>query len=247
MRAKAAKMTVEKAIDSTKNYYEIIGKEFKQKQFDYPNYKYTNISLPSNMLIVGYTGSCKTNFLMNLIENCACFERFTLYAKNTDEPLYAYLIDCWEKVSKVVGYKVYDVYNDIDTVIPVKDYDVDIANLVIIDDQINEKKGKLAALGPLFTQGRKNNITTIFISQTYFDVPSIFRKNFQYIVITKVRNVLDLKRMLKDNSFDKSADELIAMYQYIRSQGDRNVLILDAKTNDPALRYRMNYAPLISQ
>lgn len=233
-----------KSIDSTKNYYDIIDDDCKQKQFEYPNHKYTNIDLPSNMLIVGFTGSCKTNFLINFIENCACFERFTLYAKNTDEPLYRHLIKCWEHVSKVVGHKVYEVFNDIDTVIPVKDYDVDVANLVIMDDLINEPTKKLRTLGPLLTQGRKNNITTIYISQTYFDVPSLFRKNFQYIVITKIKNLLDLKRLLKDNAFDKSADELIAMYTYVRSKGDRNVLLLDAKTNDPRLKYRMNYKPL---
>ena len=224
------------------NYYEILPKKYLEEQITYDNQKKINISLPCNIAIIGYTGSGKSNFLMNFIDNIGCFNKITLYAKNLQEPLYKYLIDRIKLLEKETGVNILDVYDNIDDVRPADTYDTSDNNLVIFDDVINEGKKKLTNLNNLFTLGRKNNITTVFISQSYFDIPSIIRKNCQILVILKIKNKNDITRILRDNTFDMTADELISVYNFIRNKlGDKHFLLLDSKTNNPDLKVRIDY------
>ncbi len=233
------KKQLKSLVDPTVNYYDIIPKEFKEEKITYPNQKYTNISIPSSMLVLGFSGSGKSNFLLNFIATMSCFDTYTLYAKKLDEPLYKYLIKCWEEAGAE-----HSAQDNIKDVKPASSYDKTKNNLIIIDDMINEPKKLLTNLNDLFTMGRKNNCTVLYISQSYFETPSLFRKQFNYIVIMKIKNKGDLTRLLKDNSFDKSADELIDIYKSIRASGDNNFLMLDSKTNNPSLAYRKNYNPI---
>ena len=47
---------------------------------------------PFRMLIIGPSGSCKTNTLLYLINNLHPIDKIYLYAKDTHEPKYEYLL-----------------------------------------------------------------------------------------------------------------------------------------------------------
>ena len=53
---------------------------------------------PYRILIIGGSGSGKTNTLLNLIENQPDIDKKYLYAKDPDEAKYQYLINIREKV-----------------------------------------------------------------------------------------------------------------------------------------------------
>ena len=53
---------------------------------------------PFRMLIIGPSGSGKTNTLLNLIDNFHPIDKIYLYAKDTDEKKYQYLINKREQV-----------------------------------------------------------------------------------------------------------------------------------------------------
>ena len=57
---------------------------------------------PYRILIVGGSRSGKTNTLLNLINNQPSIDKIYLYAKDTYEAKYQYLINKREKVGKVI-------------------------------------------------------------------------------------------------------------------------------------------------
>jgi DNA helicase HerA-like ATPase len=229
-------------IDLSKNYYKIIGDGFATPQIHYSNEKLLNIQVPFNMCIIGATGSCKTNFLMNLIEYINCFTKIKLYVKVPDEPLYKYLVDSIRKVEKKLDCSIIEVHSNIDELPDVdsikEDYDNGEVTLIIFDDLINEKSKKLDKVGAYFTHGRKYNICNVFISQSYFKIPMIIRQNSQYLVFQKIKNKRDLVRILADNTFDIEPDQLVEMYKKAQKLG--KAFLIDSKTTDDKLRYRLN-------
>ena len=96
---------------------------------------------PYIILIIGGSGSGKTNVLLNLIENQPDIDKIYLYAKDPYEAKYQYLINKREGVginhfNNPKAYTehskdVHDVYKNID-------YNPDMGNktLIVIDDMI---------------------------------------------------------------------------------------------------------------
>ena len=115
------------------------------------------------ILIIGGSGSGKTNLLLNLIENQPDIDKIYLYAKDPYESKYQYLIDKKESIGinhfnhlkAFIDYSnnMYGVYKNID------DYNPDKENkiLIVFDDMIsymiNNKKLN-SIITELFIRGR---------------------------------------------------------------------------------------------
>ena len=101
---------------------------------------------PHRMLIIGGSGSGKTNTLFNLIDNQPDIDTIYLYAKDLYEPKYQFLINKRESVGlkhfndpkAFIEYSndMHDVYKNID------DYNLDKENkiLIVFDDTIADIK-----------------------------------------------------------------------------------------------------------
>ena len=84
------------------------------------------------MLIIGPSGSGKTNTLLNLINNFHPIDKIYLYAKDTDEKKYQYLINKREQA----GTKN---LNDPQTFI---EYSNDMSDILEDINNYNKKRGK---------------------------------------------------------------------------------------------------------
>ena len=156
------------------------------------------------MLIVGGSGSGKTNALLNLINNQPDIDKICLYAKDPYEKKYQYLINKREKVGlnhfndhkAFIDYlnDMQDVYKNIEDYNPGKKRKVLIIFDDMIADMINNKK-----LNPivteLFIRGRKLNISIVFITQSYFKVPKDVRLNSTHFFIMKIPNKRELQQI----------------------------------------------------
>ena len=135
---------------------------------------------PYRILIVGGSGSGKTNALLNLINNQADTDKIYLYAKDPYEKKYQYLINKREKVGldnfndpkAFMEYSndMQDVSRNIADYNPGKKRKILIVFDDMIADMINNKKLN-PVVTELFIRGRKLNISFIFITQSYFKVP----------------------------------------------------------------------------
>ena len=175
----------------TKNFYEIVPKKYLQSSINYANKAKMNINLPARIAVVGASGSCKTNWLINFIELVDSFDTVTIYAKNTEETLYAFLIDAL-KVANIPC----SVFNDLSNVIPCDQYNKNKNNLVIFDDFNNASTKELEPVKDIYTMGRKSGITSVYIAQKYHSIPIVVRSNINYLVIFKISTKNDLARVI---------------------------------------------------
>ena len=131
---------------------------------------------PYRILIIGGSGSGKTNALLNLIENQPDIDKIYLYAKDPYEAKYQYLINKREGVGinhfndpkAFIEYSndMQDVYKNID------EYNADKEHIILTvfddmnADMINNKKLN-SIVTELFIRSRKLNISLVFIIQSY--------------------------------------------------------------------------------
>ena len=141
---------------------------------------------PHRILIIGGSGSGKTNALLNLIRNKPDIDKIYLYAKDPHKAKYQYLINKREKVGldhfddpkAFIEYSndMQDVYKNIE----------ERKVLIIFDDMIadmiNNKKLD-SIVTELFIRGRKLSISIVFITQSYFKVPKDVRLNSTHFFI----------------------------------------------------------------
>ena len=121
------------------------------------------------IIIIGYSGSGKTNTLLNLIkeQDYHVIDKIYLFAKDLSEPNYEYLIKKHEDAGIkhvnnpnafiVCSNRMDDVYEDIENYNPKRDKKVLIVFDDMIEDIISNKKFQ-AIIKELFIRCRKLNI-----------------------------------------------------------------------------------------
>ena len=147
-------------------------------------------------MIIGGSGSGKTNALLNLIKEQDDIDKIYLYAKDLSEPKYEFLI----KKREDAGTKHFshpnafiecsntmdDVYENIDN------FNLNRKRLLVVfDDMIADimtNKKFQAIIKELFIRCRKLNISLVFITQSYFSVPKDVRLNSTHYLIMKINN-----------------------------------------------------------
>ena len=111
---------------------------------------------PYRILIIGGSGSGKTNVLLNLIENQPDIDKIYLYAKDPYEAKYQYLINKRESVGinhfndpkAFIEYSndMQDVYKNIDEYNPDKERKLIVFDDMIVDMINNEKLNSMNCL-----------------------------------------------------------------------------------------------------
>ena len=150
---------------------------------------------PYRILIIGDSGSGKTNVLLNSIENQPDIDKIYLSAKDPYEAKYQYLINKREGVGidhfnnpkAFIEYSndMRDVYKNINYYNPDKENEILIVFDDMIADMINNKKLN-SIVTELFIRGRKCNISLVFITQSHFKVPKNVRLNATHFFIAKI-------------------------------------------------------------
>ena len=157
---------------------------------------------PYRILIIGGSGTGKTNALLNLINNKQDIDKIYLYPKGPYENKYQYLIDKRESVGlkhfndpkAFLQYSndMHDVYKNIDNYNSNKENKILIFFDDMIADMISNKKLN-SIVTELFIRCRKLNISLVFISQSYFKVTKDVRNNSTHFFIMKIPNKRELQ------------------------------------------------------
>ena len=175
---------------------------------------------PYRMLIIGGSGSGKTNALINLINEQNDIDKIYLYARDLSEPKYEYLI----KKREDVGIKhlnnpnafiecsntMDDIYDNID------DYNSNRRKILIvfydtIADIMTNSRFQ-AIIKELFIRCRKLIISLVSITQSYFSVPKHVRLNSTHYLIMKINNKKELQNIATDHSVDIDYKDFMKIY-----------------------------------
>ena len=177
---------------------------------------------PYRILIIGGSGTEKTNALLNLINNQQDIDQIYLYAKDPYEDKYQYLINKRESVGlkhfndpkTFIEYSndMHDVYKNIDSYNPDKQNKILIVFSDMIADMISNKKLS-SIVTELFIRCRKLNISLVFVRQSYFKVPKDVRLSTTHFFIAKVPNRIELQQIAISHSSDIDFKDFINIYK----------------------------------
>ena len=201
------------------------------------------------ILIIGGSGSGKTNALLNLISNQPDIDKVYLYAKDPYEAKYQYLINKREKVGLDhlndpkafidCSNDMQDVYKNIEDYNPNKKREVLIVFDDMIADMINKKKLN-PVVTELFIRDRKLNISIAFITQSYFKVPKDVRLNSTHFFITRIPKKRELQQIALNHSCDIYFKDFIKIYKKCTAKPYSFLVNNTTLSSDVPLRFREN-------
>ena len=173
---------------------------------------------PYRILIIGGSGSGKTNALLSLIKEQDNIDKIYLYAKDLSQPKYK----LWNKKREDVGIKyctdlngfiecsntMDDVYQKIHQYNPSRKRKILIVSDDMVADIMSNKKFK-AIIKELFSRCRKLNISLVFIIQSYVSVSKDVRLNSIHYLIMKISNRNELQSIEINHYADVDYNDVV--------------------------------------
>lgn len=216
-------------------------------------YERTGIEKNSRILITGRSGGGKTNALMEIIKESDGFFDHIFLIYKTEEPFYKFLQDSMidtknPELSSLSVYKNLDEFPYIEQFSDAEDMKKGKKEhyLIVFDDCVNEFSDKKYFLKfeKYFKYGRKKNLTIIFLTQSYFDTEIFFRKQMNYVILTRISSINDLKSIIREYSSLLTVDELLNIYNKMHKEydGDLPFLLinLNAKNENNYISINLN-------
>ena len=202
---------------------------------------------PYRILIIGGSGSGKTNTLLNLINEQKDTDKIYLSAKDLSEPKYEFLIKNRENTRIKHDSKAFiecpntmnDVYENIDDYNPSRKRKV----LIIFDDMIGDimtNKKFQSIIKELLIRCRKLNISLVFITQSYFSVPKDVRLNSTHYFIMKINNRKELQNIAINQSADIDYKDFMKLYRKCTKEPFNFLTIDTTLPSSNLLRFRRN-------
>jgi hypothetical protein len=83
----------------------------------------------------------------------------------------------------------------------------------VFDDQVAEKNQQ--KIEEYFLRGRKvaGGITCIYLSQNFFGIPTLIRRQFGYVIILKLSGAKDMKQIIQNYSLGLDTNEIVKLYK----------------------------------
>jgi len=199
-----------------RNFYDELPEHLKQITYN-PNYKDHELMVPFRMVIVGSTGQGKTNLALNIIfkfnnGEIDTFDSITIITLNSNEPLYDFMKEKFPLITFIDG---------IDNIPNIDDFDTSKQHLVILDDMMLEKNQD--TIEQYFNRGRKLNISTIYLTQKFHDVPITIRVNSNYVALMKIEQHNERDKVLR--GFNEKDKTFLQMYEQSTFQPNSFFLI----------------------
>ena len=184
---------------------------------------------------------------MILLKNQPAIDKIHLYVKDLYEAKYQYLINIREKVGidhindpkDFIEYSnnMRDVYKNIDEYNPDKENKILIAFDDMIADMSDNKKIN-STVAELFIRGRKLDISIVFITQSYFRVPTVVRLNTAHFCIVKIPNKRELQQIVINHSSDIKTEDFINIFRECTAESYSFLVNNTTVASDNPLRSR---------
>ena len=205
---------------------------------------------PYRILIIGGSGSGKTNALLNLINEQDDIDKMYLYAKDLNGPRYEFSIKKREN-ARIKHLDDPNAFNECfdtmdDVYENINDYNLSRKRkiLIVFDDMMADIKGNnefQAITEEMFIRCKKLNISLVFITQSYFSVPKDVRLNSTHYLIMKINNKRELQNIAINQSAEIDYKDFIETYRECTKELF-NFLTIDTTLpgSDP-LRFRKSF------
>ena len=211
-----------------------------QGHYTQPNSPF-GIQHPSRVLMSGSSSSGKTNILLNILLNndLLYYDKIYIYSLSINQPKYQYLIDKIEKVCEEndidIDEKLFYTSN-VDEIKPLESMDKEIQNVIIFDDLLINQ---VPIMEEIFIRGRHFNITSFFLTQSYFQTNKLIRNNCNVILLWKT-NSKNLQIIAQDLSGSMEYDQFVKIFKEAVEE-PYSFFMVDRENKNKMLRYRKNF------
>lgn len=107
-----------------------------------------------------------------------------------------------------------------------------------MDDLVLESNQR--PLEEYFIRARKQNCSLIYISQSYYAIPKMIRKNLNYLIIKQLSSLQDLFRIMREYSLGDNKVQLKKIYDNATTDNRQDFLLVDLDA-PPENRFRKNF------
>ena len=204
---------------------------------------------PYRILIIGGSGSGKTNTLLHLINKQKNIDKIYLYAKDLSELKYECLIKNRETagINYLNDSKAFiecsntmnDVYANIDNYNPKRKRKILIVFGDMIADIMTSKKFQ-SIIKELFIRCRKINTSLVFVTQSFVSVPNDVRLNSTHYLIVKINNKRELQNTAINHSANIDYKDFIKIYREFTKEPYNFLTIDTTLPSINTLRFRKN-------
>ena len=196
------------------------------------------IQFPSSVLIVGKSGSGKTNILMSILTVYSCYDKIYLVTPHLDQPKYQTLIKFYEKVEEKTGEEILEVFETIEEAPTAEDMDTELQNCIVFDDVIMNKD--LSEVENWFVKNRHSNTQVYFLTQSYTKkTPIVVRQNANYHIFLKTPSRKNQSLIYQELGYNTTKERFVEMFN--DATDGYNFFMIDLKTLDPMKQYRKNF------
>ena len=216
------------------NFYEHKDvKKLAPKYFN-PHFNETQISIPARIGVIAPSGTGKTQWLLNYIHKCQNTFGHIIIVYKASEPLYEFLRDKIGSKNITFYTKLTDLPNPVDLNMGNKQI------LLVFDDQVAEKNQN--KIEEFFIRGRKicGGITMCYLSQSFFSIPTLIRRQFNYVIILKLSGKRDLNLILSNYALGIDVDQIIDLYKNA-TKDKFNFLKIDIENRDDNRKFSHNF------
>ena len=167
------------------------------------------------MLISGQTRCGKTNTLMHILRKpLVYFDKIYIFSPNLHQDKIQDLKNLMLSISEEVGYQVLELGGEED--IPDTDeYPQDNRKIVVFDDLINASKPVQNKIANHWTDGRHHQISPIYLSQSYYDVPQKIRQNCSHMILYPPVTKNHLDHIAKENLVDPNLFKKLGPFEFL--------------------------------
>ena len=199
------------------------------------------------MLLCGASGTGKTNLLTHMLRKpLIYYDKIYLYSRNPQQDKTQDLKSLMDEVSSKVGYPVMDIKSE-DEIMDTSEYPIDNRKVVIFDDLVNAPEKVQNKIANHFTDGRHHNISPIYLTQSYYDVPQKLRQNCSHMALYTPTTRTHINMIAKENLIDPALFNKLKPYEFLflnkgkkscKKNFDENIIITYIYNDEIILRKR---------
>jgi hypothetical protein len=200
-----------------------------------PRAALNNFHVNKHHLVCGPTGTGKSNFLTNLIlEMYDVFQKIHVYTLDADEPIYLMLKS---QLKQDISFG--DIRN-VPSVLDEKAYPPNQGErLIVFDDFLGAGKHTMSTMNDYAISARKHNMTCCWLTQAYFNVPTVIRQQIRYLSLLKMVDRSNLNRIVCTLGIQLEAT-IIKKIIADATKRELNVCVIDLHANDLNKKFRRN-------
>lgn len=200
---------------------------------------------PFRACLIGSSGSGKTNFAVNLITRFLKVDKLYIVSKHLEQPKMRFIEDFYRKLEertnkkcKTTDFKILELMTaDLDELPYPDEMNPELNNVLLLDDCMLERdQNKMV---DYFIKGRHSNVSTLYLAQSFFQIPRKIRLNSSLFCLFNIPSQTDIVRIHSETCPDISKEEFIHMFRKAMAK-NYNFLMIDTSTKVKYLRYRIN-------